>query len=207
MDNQFIVFEEYAKVVKQMLENVCRDDSMNVGNDAVQVVYATPPAAFSKWSIMTENGEKPGPLISFYLEGIDVEASEALNGWSKISIDGGKTFTRAPVVAHLRYKVTINAIKESQADLLQSQIMLASPFQHPYATKLNGQWVTMVSNSFANEASIELETDTDRVSKRTLSLEIQRAYIDYLPQITEHFIQEINNCIYSIEKLPTKKND
>ena len=103
----------------------------------------------------------------------------------------------------MQYEVTINAIKESQGDLLQSQIVMAMPFNRPYATQLNGQWVTMEAKDFENASTIEIETDKDKTSKRTGIIEIHRAYFDYPIQINDRFIKSINSHIFSIEKVAT----
>ena len=114
---------------------------------------------------------------------------------------------KAPIIAKLSYKVTINAIKESQADLIQSQIVMAMPFNRPYATTLNGQWVTMEAKEFENESSVEIESDKDKVSTRTGTIEIARAYFDYPIQVNDRFIKSINSHIYSVEKTLRKKED
>lgn len=198
MTNEFNTFEEYATVVKNAIENVTHD--YNMGSiDKVDVIYATPPVAFAKYAEDTINGQDPGPLISFYLENIEIEQADQLNPWMRLMID--KTYKyRAPIIAKLSYKVTINAVKESQGDLLQSQLVMAMPFSRPYATKLNGQWVTLEAKYFENSSSIEIETDSDRVSTRTGSIIIDRAYFDYPIQVNNKFIQSVNSHIYSLEK-------
>ena len=49
MQDQFIVFEEYAKTVKEALENILHDYNMGE-KDKVQIIYATPPVAFASFS-------------------------------------------------------------------------------------------------------------------------------------------------------------
>lgn len=198
MTDEFLVFEEYATVVKNALENIVHD--YNLGSiDQVGVVYATPPVAFADYIQETVNGQDPGPIVSFYLSGIEIEPSEQLGGFSTLLIE--KTYKiRAPVVARLQYKITINALKESQADLLQSQIVMAMPFNRPYATKLNGQWVTLEAKDFENSSSVEIETDSDKVATRTGTITVHRAYFDYPIQVNTKFIKSINSHIYSSEK-------
>ena len=77
------------------------------------------------------------------------------------------------------------------------------PFNRPYATQLNGQWVTMEAKDFENASTIEIETDKDKTSKRTGIIEIHRAYFDYPIQINDRFIKSINSHIFSIEKVAT----
>ena len=171
MQDQFIVFEEYAKTVKEALENILHDYNMSE-KDKVQIIYATPPVAFASFSQHTVNGEDPGPLVSFYLKNIEIDTSEQLGGFAAVLLEKRYNY-KAPIIAKLQYEVTINAIKESQGDLLQSQIVMAMPFNRPYATQLNGQWVTMEAKDFENASTIEIETD--KTSKRTGIIEIHRA--------------------------------
>lgn len=199
MQDQFIVFEEYAKTVKEALENVLHDYNMGE-KDKVQVIYATPPVAFASFSQHTVNGEDPGPLVSFYLKNIEIDTSDQLGGFASVLLEKRYNY-KAPVIAKLQYEITINAIKESQGDLLQSQIVMAMPFNRPYATQLNGQWVTMEAKDFENASTIEIETDKDKVSKRTGVIEIHRAYFDYPIQINDRFIKTINSHLFSIEKI------
>ena len=200
MKDEFVVFEEYAKVVKNALENVTHDYNMTE-EDKVLVIYATPPVAFAKYTQETINGQKPGPLISYYLSNIEIAPEEQLGGFASVLVEK-KYHYKPPVIAKLSYKVTINAIKESQADLIQSQIVMAMPFNRPYATHINGQWATLEAKDFENESSVEIETDQDKVSTRSGIIEIPRAYFDYPIQVNDRFIKSINSHIYSIEKLP-----
>lgn len=197
-EESFRDFEEYALVVKNSLENILHDYNMTE-EDKVQVIYATPPVAFAAHIQNTQNGEKPGPLVSFYLSGIEIEPSEQLGGYKTLLIDKTYKF-RAPIVARLNYKVQINAIQESQADLLQAQLVMSMPFNRPYATMLNGQWVTMEAKDFENISSVEIETDNDKVSIRTGVIVIDRAYFNYPIQVNNKFIKSINSHIFSIEK-------
>lgn len=198
MKEEYKEFEEYALVVKKSLENILHDYNMSE-EDKVQVVYATPPVAFASFIQNTQNGEKPGPLVSFYLSGIEIDPAVQLGGYKSILIDKTYKF-KAPIIAKLNYKVQINAIQESQADLLQAQVVMAMPFNRPYATMLNGQWVTMEAKDFENASSVEIETDQDKASTRTGSIIIDRAYFNYPVQVNTKFINSINSHIFSIEK-------
>lgn len=204
MTDEFVTFEEYAICVKRALENITHDYNMGEEQDRLTVLYATPPVAFAKYIQDTVNGQDPGPVISFYLSGIEIDPSEQLGGFGSVLIEKKYNY-KAPVIAKLQYKVTINAIKESQADLIQSQIIMAMPFNRPYATNLNGQWVTMEAKDFENESSVEIESDKDKVSTRTGTIEIARAYFDYPVQVNDRFIKSINSHIYSAELEGKKK--
>lgn len=193
----FKTFEDYSLVAKKSLENVLHDDNM-VRENKPQVIYALPPVAFSQFIQNTQNGEKPGPLVSIYLASISVDNSVQLGGWKKLTYYKNNFTIRAPIIAELDYRIVINAVKESQADLLLSQIMLAMPFNRPYATMLNGQWVTMVSSNYENDQEPEL-TEKDKIIKRECELKIERAYLDYPIQVNSSFIKEINAHVYSVD--------
>jgi len=198
MVEEFSTFEDYALVLKKSLEKICHDDNM-AKEDEVQIIYADPPVAFARFQQITQNGQKPGPLISFNLESIDIDNSDQLGGWKSFVSSSG-TIVKAPVIAKLKYKATINAIKESQADLLSSQIMLAMPFNRPYATMLDGQWVTMISSDFASETNLEINDGEDKIVKRTCVIEIPRAYFNHPIQVNSNYIKKINAHIYSVDE-------
>ena len=200
MEDRYVTFEEYAKAVKLAIENIVHDNTMT-GKDAVEVIYATPPAAFAKWKAKPINGEKPGPLISFYLSAIEMEPSEQLGGYASIWLNGDfKERYKAPLIARLSYTTTIDAVTESEGDLLQAQLMMAMPFNRPYATMVNGQWATMEAKECQNLTTIEIEADGDKDSKRQMNIEIPRAYFEYPIQVNDRFIKDINSHIFSIEQ-------
>ena len=197
MVDEYTTFEEYGTVVKNSLEGILHDYNMS-NEDKVQVIYATPPVAFAKFSQEMVNGQKPGPLVSFYLSDIDIDREQQMGGWKTLLTSSGYRM-RAPVIAKLSYRVTINAIKESQADLLMSQLILSMPFHRPYATMLNGQWVTMTVEDFENNTETEVSSDSDKISKRSTTIVIDRAYFDHPIQVNNSYIKKINTHIYSVD--------
>lgn len=197
--DDYKVFEDYAIVVKRALENILHDDNM-AREDRVQIIYATPPVAFAKFVQNTQNGEKPGPLVSFSLSGITFNESDQLGGWKTLLVNNEYRF-RAPVVGKLKFKVVINAIKESQADLLMSQIIISMPFHRPYATMLDGQWVTMIASDFASDTDTEISDGNDKVVKRNCEIEIERAYFNHPIQVNSNVIKKINAHIYSADRM------
>ena len=198
MVDEFSTFEDYALVLKKSLEKICHDDNM-ADVDKIQIIYADPPVAFAKFKQITQNGQKPGPLVSFNLESLEINNDEQLGGW-KSFVNSAGTIVKAPVVAKLKYKVTINAIKESQADLISSQIMLAMPFNRPYATMLDGQWVTMTAEGFNIETNLEINDGEDKIVKRSCEIEIPRAYFNHPIQVNNNYIKKINAHIYSVDE-------
>lgn len=180
MTEEFNTFEEYAKCVYEYLKIVSHDYQM-ASNDAVRVVYATAPIAYAKEQEHFANGSNVGPLITFYQSGIEVDHSSQMGAWKFLPVQRkeGNYLLRAPIICKIKYTVTINALTELQADLLQAQIMQTSPFHRPYYTKLNGQFVLIESSEPTNTSSVEVGDNADKVSKREIILTIDRAYLNY----------------------------
>lgn len=205
MTDEFKTFEEYALCVQNAIKGIVHDDSM-AGADKVQVIYATPSVAFGKFSQETVNGQKPGPLISFYLSEISMPSEMQLGGWKYLTVNNSYTM-RAPIIARLKYHITINAIKEAQGNLLQSQLFMGMPFNRPYATKLNGQWVCMTVEGADIDDDVEISNDGDLVVKKELDLTVDRAYFYHPIQINESFIKKVNLHIYSADSSKSEIKD
>ena len=112
---------------------------------------------------------------------------------------------RAPIVAKLDYTVTLFCISESQGDLFTAQIMMGMPFNRPYATMLNGQWVTITASDPENLSSVEAGAETEKISKRQLKVTIDRAYLEYDMINIEHFVKGF--CVHMYELDGVNKND
>ena len=167
MTEEFNTLEEYAKCVYDYLKIVSHDYQM-ASNDSVRVVYATAPVAYAKEQEHFANGSNVGPLITFYQSGIEVDHSVQMGAWKFLPVQRkeGNYLLRAPIICQIKYTVTINALTELQADLLQAQIMQTSPFHRPYYTKLNGQFVLIESSDYTNVSSVEVGDNADKISKR-----------------------------------------
>lgn len=196
MENSFKLFEDYSLCVKKALEVNLSDDSMN-DEDKVQVIYGTPPLSFAKYLQYTINGQKPGPLITFYLSGIEISKDEALLGYNKMTIDN-KYVISPPIICSLNYTVTINCINETQGDLLIAQSLMAMPFMRPYYTTLDSQYVCMVADDPENLTTIESGDATEKLARRQFKLTIQRAYLQYPVREIKKFIKEFNVYYNSI---------
>ena len=90
-----------------------------------------------------------------------------------------RSLFKAPIICRINYTVTINALTELQADLLQVQLMQATPFHRPYYTKFNGQFVLIESTDFRNLGSVDVGENKDKITQREISLFIDRAYLYY----------------------------
>lgn len=201
MTDEFNTFLEYATSVKNAIKNVTHDDNM-AKDEKVQVLYGTTSMAFAKYKEKILNGEKNGPLITFYLSGCEIDKSAQMGGYKLLNryFDKETYDLRAPVIVNLKYTVTINCIRESQADLLQSQLMLAMPFNRPYWSTLNGQFVTMVAEEPSNLSSVDVGNEKDKINRRQLIITIERAYIEYPINIKEaKFIEQIGVWLNSEE--------
>lgn len=186
---QYSLFEEYSLGIKRGLEKtVCLEH--NREEDKVDVVYATPPLAFAKYLHSLKNGTQPGPNVNFYLESIEYGQNENLLGFNKSMIGGA--YVKPPQVYKLTYKAFIFCNNETDGDILLSQILMNMPFNRPYVFKVNNQWATVYANNPANETVVEAGDGKDKVSRRSVSITVHRAYLDYPIVEIRRFIKEFN---------------
>ena len=180
MNSEYIQLEEYAKCVQKCLENVLYDHQM-ADDEKPRIVYATAPIAYAKIQEHFKNGSNVGPLITFYQSGIEVDHNVQMGAWKIMPVirSKGNYLFRAPIICRINYTVTINALTELQADLLQVQLMQATPFHRPYYTKFNGQFVLIESTDFRNLGSVDVGENKDKITQREISLFIDRAYLYY----------------------------
>jgi hypothetical protein len=180
MTNDFITLEEYALCIKECLENVLFDHQM-ADDEKPLVTYATSSIAYAKLQERFANGQNIGPLITFYQSGIDLIQEQQMGAWKWMTVarETGNYQMRAPVICSINYTVTISALTERQADMLQTQIMMATPFHRPYYIKLKGQYVLIQNTEVSNLSSVDVGDNKDRVSQRQIILKIDRAYLDY----------------------------
>lgn len=180
MLNEYNSLEEYANCVLQCLKNITHDYLM-AKDDEIMVMYATPPVAYAKWEEKFGNGGNIGPIITFYQSGIDVKDNETMGAWKYLPVrrSEGNYRLRAPVICSIKYTVTISALTETQADLIITQIMTATPENRPYYSKLNGQFVLIKSSEPTNIGSVDAGENKDKVSQREITLTIERAYLNY----------------------------
>ena len=180
MTEDFITLEEYAKCIQKCLENVLHDNQL-AEDEQPKVIYANAPIAYAKEQEHFKNGSNVGPLITFYQSGIEIEKNQQMGGWKSVPVvrDEGNYLYRAPMICKINYTVTINALTELQADMLQVQIMQATPFHRPYYDKFNGQFVLIESTNFRNLSSVDVGENKDKLARREVTLTIDRAYINY----------------------------
>lgn len=180
MTEEYNKLEEYANCVQDCLKNSVHDFQL-AADTPVTVIYATAPIAYAKEQEHFGNGGNIGPLITFYQSGIEVPPEQMMGQWKRLPVQrsSGNYLLRAPVIATIKYTVTISALTEAEADLLCLQIMQSTPKNRPYYTKLNGQFVTIWSDEFNNVGSVDVGENKDKFSQREITLTIPRAYLDY----------------------------
>lgn len=196
MENSFELFEDYSLCVKKALETTLSDNTMN-DEDTLQVIYGTPPLSFAKYLQYTINGQKPGPLVTFYLSGIDVSKEQSMLGYNKMTIDNQYVIS-PPIICSLSYTVTINCINETQGDLLMAQALMTMPFMRPYYTMLDSQYVCMIADDPENLTTVESGDGVEKLARRQYKLTIQRAYLQYPIREIRKFIKEFNVYYNSI---------
>jgi hypothetical protein len=198
-DFKFNLFRDYNLIVQNALKQICFYDG--AGKDQVDIMYATPPMAFAKFLNKIQNGSSADPTISFYLKSINMLKEQNGNGWGTLSFVNGMNIKtiRNPQRCSLQYEVTINANSEIDGDWYQAQILLNMPFNRPYTSMLKEQFVVLYADSPENGSSVEPGDGKDRISKRTLTITIQTAYLDYpIREVNYGVIKKINTD-YMIE--------
>lgn len=186
---QYHLFEEYSLGIKRAIEkNVMLESTRE--EDKVDVVYATPPVAFAKYLHAIKNGQQPGPNINFYLENITYGENENLLGFNTTILNGA--YIRPPQIYKLSYKAFVFCNNESDGDILISQLLMAMPFNRPYTFIVNNQWATVYTSEPANETVVEAGEGKDKISRRSVVINIHRAYLNYPIREIRRFIKEFN---------------
>ena len=170
---------QYALVIKQALENILNDTTVSE-ESRISVLYATPSIAYAKEKANIENGEKAGPLVSFYMKEMEEADGEQMLGFAIQNLSTMYTI-RTPIIYRLHYSVRISALNEIEADNLQRKLILSLRSNHEYSVKAeignSVQWVCMSCKNPTNESSVEPGESAERISARTLEIVIRRAYI------------------------------
>lgn len=191
------IFKDYTEVIKQSLESVLKD--YKVGKDDGPVImYGRTPAAFAKFKERVKNGKNVGPLISYTLSNITIDHNQQMLGYGSLRVEnGGYVIQRAPLIASLDYKITINCLSEEEGNILGLELLMAAPFARPFATMKNGQWITFTIEEMSDNSNSE----TDEIYfKKELKLTIQRVYLDYpLKEIKDNIIGDIKITVKSLE--------
>jgi hypothetical protein len=164
--------------------------------DGINVSYASPPRAFAKFLVPVINGQNLNPTITFYLSNIEYAQGENLLGFAtekSINLSTKTTtYTPAPIICRLTYKIMVMVANELDADILQYQLMAYAPFKRPYAFAIDGQWATGYIKETSNDTNIEPGDIQDKVSRRSLDFIVPRAYLPLDYGTYTGLINEIN---------------
>ena len=191
---EFTLFMNYAEKVKDFLtKNAYLKKFPKEEN--VQVFFATPPMAFSKFLIPVINGANLNPTISFYLSGIEYLPNQNLLGYVSKNIRvGPQSFMIAKphIIYKLSFKISILAGNERDDDILQYQLMTRAPFRKPHAFSILDQWGTLYTENPTLDTDLIPGEAKDRAIARGLDLIIPRAYLPVESEIYDGIIEEIN---------------
>ena len=193
---QYNLFEEYSLGIKRAIEKNVMLENAREG-DKVDVVYATPPVAFAKYLHAVKNSQQPGPNVNFYLENITYGQNENLLGFNKTLFKN--TYIRPPQVYKISYKAVVYCNNETDGDIIMSQILMAMPFNRPYVFTINNQYATVYASDPANETVVEAGEGKDKISRRSVIINIHRAYLEYPIREVRSIIKEFNLTYNTIE--------
>jgi hypothetical protein len=187
------MFTDYAKGVMQGLEELCFLDDM-AERDKVMVFYATPTMAFAKVVANIQNGEDAGSNISIYLKSIEYNKEQTMNGYGTLhySTDNSTVIMRAPQIYQLNFQATILCNTETEGDILQAQILMGMPFNHNYYFMIDNQYACCYAQDPENASSVEAGTGNDKFSRRTVTIIVPRAYLEYPIRELKGMVKEFN---------------
>ena len=159
--NEFQLFRNYSKAVKDYLQNSCYLTRYPQDRN-VLVMHSTPERAFSKYLYPIINSDQIQPIISFHLSGIQYAQNENLLGFvNKYNYlpNTRKVEVLPPLLIYkLTYSVTLRTITISDMDVLLYQILTTSSINRKYHTAVDGQWMELSSTEPRNEINLEPET-------------------------------------------------
>jgi hypothetical protein len=191
---EYTLFLAYTDEIKKFLVN-------NVylkkypKDENVQVFFATPPMAFAKFLVPVINGANLNPTVSFYLSNIEYVKEQNLNGFTKLPVRQDKKFIyESPfLIYQLTYKINILTTIEREADIIETQILLKTPFNRPHPFKIfNNQWGTIYSQNTSNDTELAPGEAKDKIISRSLDLVIPRSYFPKACEIFDGIIEEIS---------------
>lgn len=151
----------------------------------VEVYYATPPRAFTRFVIPVINGATLHPTITFRLATTERAANQTPNGFAKQSIiigDNRYREVRHPLVYELNYRATCWVTRQADMDILMYQATVAAPFNRKYAVKVDGQWAELEVANITDETNLDPGEAQDVSRRFAFDIKIPRAYLplDYV---------------------------
>jgi hypothetical protein len=172
------LFRQYSLEVKNWLNEICylsrypKDQNMTF-------VYSTPERAFAKYMYPVVNGSSVLPIVTFVLTESSYTENENLLGWVKETVIGGTSprVLKPLLIYKLTYQLSIQATLQSDADIIQFQIMTNASKNRKAARIIDGQWCEIMAGNPRNETNLEPGDAQDKVIRYGLDLSIPRAYL------------------------------
>lgn len=188
------LFRDYSEIVLRFLKETLIEKNAE-GKDEGIVGYATPQLAYVKYLYEIKNGSVNFPLFSFYLKNIELTQNQQMGRFSSIKTYEGKNCIDmiSPLIYSLYYEVHIGVNLESQGDYYQAKLLLAAPQNRNYWAMLEGQYVCLETSNPQNLTTIETPDSTEKISRRSVDLKINRAYLNY--PVKESDVNQINEII------------
>lgn len=186
-------FLPYSIKVKEFLQKKLYLSAYPVDKN-VQVFYTTPSRAFAKFIVPVINGGNLNPTVTFVLGSHQPSQGQTPGGFFK-TYEKSKTnelvwkAIKHPLPYELTYKVTTWATRQSDADILMYQAMVAAPFNRKYAVKIDGQWAEFEVRNVTSESNLDPGESQDVAIRYGFEVHIPRAY---LPLDYEEYYGTIN---------------
>ena len=205
--NEFQLFRNYSKAVKDYLQNSCYLTRYPQDRN-VLVMHSTPERAFSKYLYPIINSDQIQPIISFHLSGIQYAQNENLLGFvNKYNYlpNTRKVEVLPPLLIYkLTYSVTLRTITISDMDVLLYQILTTSSINRKYHTAVDGQWMELSSTEPRNEINLEPGDVQDRIIRYGTDLVVPRAYLprEYVEErsiqdwLFEYQTEDVGDTLY-----------
>jgi hypothetical protein len=175
---EFYLFRQYSLAIKNWLTETCYL-SRYPRETNIQVVYSAPERAFAKYMYPVVNGQNVFPTITFVLTDSPYADGENLLGFVKeTNRTGSNPRVLKPLLIYkLNYQVSIQTTLQSDADILQYQILSNATKNRKAAFLVDGQWCEAMAGNPRNETQLQPGDAQDRVIRYGLDLSIPRAYL------------------------------
>lgn len=180
MQQEFFLFRNYSKAIKDWLLNTCYLTRYNQ-EENILVIYATPARAFAKYIYPVINGQQIRPTISFHLSQIKYLSNQNQLGFVKEykidSITGKYRHLKPLIVYELTYSLTIRTVLASDMDILLYQLMTNSYMNSKSNLFVDGQWTDIRSGDPTEQTNLEPGDAQDKIIRYGIDLQIERAYL------------------------------
>jgi hypothetical protein len=177
---EHFAFRNYSKTIKDWLQKIVFL-SRYPSEQNVLVAYMTPERAFAKYLYPVINGNNVAPIITFMLTNSDYGESENSLGFVNDVIRYQSSnivrYVKPLLVYKLSYQISINAIMQSDIDVMMYQIMSNASKNRKAAVAVDGQWAEIMAGNPRNEINLEPGDAQDKLVRYGMDLTIPRAYL------------------------------